>query len=181
MCENIVLIKFTNVFFRVFMSKWTYPIFIFFAQNPSWKSEKQMVQNLKVSKTAVITPLLTSCYPTSRKKLYKINMYIMGSILYLSLLFCKHKYMFVSSSSNMVKLGNKCEIQLVVSAWPAFRGQLYEQSKACEWHCIALYCTALHCTALHITTKLHCSSALYWFIHIILTFFTFTINITILY
>ena len=115
-------LKFTYLFFRIFMRKRPSWILVFFAKNPSRKRKQKSERISKLSKIADITPLLTSCYTTLRKKI----MFEMGSAFSPSLLLSKPKYVFVSASSNMMKLGNTWIIKLVVPAWPAFRGQVYQ-------------------------------------------------------
>ena len=62
--------KFTHIFLRVFMIECTSRIVIFLYLKPCQRSPTINNKTLKSSKITDITPPLTSCYPTSRRKLH---------------------------------------------------------------------------------------------------------------
>ena len=67
-CKNIFEEKNYPRFHWLFMRKRTSWILEFLPKNPSWQSVLKRDRTPELSKIANIRPLLTSCYPTSRRR-----------------------------------------------------------------------------------------------------------------
>ena len=103
--------KLTHVFFGFLWENIHLRFWYFLSKISLGKARSNWYRIQKSLKNADIMPLLTSCYHTSRSKLYsKKYIFLELAHLYLHIfVVCEPKYVFVSASSNRMKLGNKCQ------------------------------------------------------------------------
>ena len=78
-------------------------------------------QSWKKSKSSCFHFLLTNCYSTSRRIFFGGN----GLSFISTFLLREPKLMFGRVSIDIIKLGKRLEIQLVILVCPAFRGQKF--------------------------------------------------------